>query len=93
MVGYHTYEIKKNLHPIWDKNKAPFEGSFYRIVEEYHKSEPVYRSDYIEPYEYKDTRYVTIENIETGERTSMDWAYFRTIFDVCNAKYVEEEEK
>ena len=93
MAGYRVYKVKDNLANIWDKNKKPFEGKNYKIVKEFFKKYPVYRSDYIEPYDYDYIEYFTIECLETGEQIDMARSYFITLFDFCHPKYVEEEEK
>lgn len=55
---------------VW-KNLAELYNGKYKLIKTFTKKEAVYRSDYIEPYDYKSTEYVEFKNIDTGTRFTM----------------------
>ena len=73
------YEFNKRVSDIWNVHKEHFDG-IYKIVNSFVKKEPIYRSDYIEPYDYRYDDYVVIENIETGKRQELKLTYFNQFF-------------
>lgn len=81
MIGNQTvYKFREIFHSIYKDQKEFFKGS-YKVVERLSKSEPSYRDDYIEPYEYKTCYYVVIEDIETKKQYMLDETYFKCFFD------------
>lgn len=55
---------------LW-KDLAELYNGKYKITKTFTKKEAVYRSDYIEPYDYNMTEYYEFKNIETGTRFTM----------------------
>ena len=73
------YKFKEEVPFIWKKHQEQF-NSEYKVVKGYIKKEPVYRDDYIEPYDYKYIDYVLIEDIKTGKQTELNLVYFNRFF-------------
>lgn len=73
------YQFSNRVSDIWKGHKEHFNGT-YKIVDSFVKKEPVYRDDYIEPYDYKYDDYVVIEDIETGKQQELDYYYFSRMF-------------
>ena len=73
------YQFSKRVSPIWKKHAEDFSGT-YQIVNSFVKKDPVYRDDYIEPYGFKYTDFVTIQDIETKVEYDLELAYFNNMF-------------
>lgn len=73
------YKFNEDVPFIWNKHKEQFAGK-YKIVKGYVKKEPVYRDDYIEPYDYKYIDYVLIEDVETKKQQELSLTYFNRFF-------------
>ena len=73
------YQFSNRVSDIWKGHKDHFNGT-YKIVDSFVKKEPVYRDDYIEPYDYRYDDYVVIENIETGKKQELNLTYFNQFF-------------
>lgn len=81
MERFNGYVFKLNPRCIFNfkKPKEEFEKRF-KVVEVFDKKEPVYRSDYIEPYEFKYYEFVKIQDIETGNEKVMSLGVFKSCF-------------
>jgi hypothetical protein len=49
-------------------------------VDSFVNKKPIYRDDYIEPFNYEYVDYVIIEDIETKKRYELDLTYFHRMF-------------
>ena len=73
------YQFSKRVSPIWKKHADNFNGT-YKVVNGFVKKDAIYRDDYIEPYDYRYTDFVTIQDIETKEEYDLELAYFNNMF-------------
>lgn len=86
------YKFKQNVSSIWNNHKKHFKGT-YKVVETFTKEEPIYRDDYIEPYDYKYIDFVVIEDIDTKKQETISKSYLNKLFEITERSDNENGKK